>query len=108
MLLNKSEVRKLNLLYSCTKTVRWLTASSKGHRQSKLSDHVYPFLLFMDSGPRYRAEFRSIEDIVCDNIHFYCGLVCHIKKAILHFLSQFKLYRASKEMMTKQPVEYVN
>ena len=101
MLLNKSEVRKLNLLYSCIKTVRWLTAS-------KLNEHVYPFLLFMDSGPRYRVEFRSIEDIVCDNTHFYCGLVCHIKKAILHFLSQFKLYRASKEMMTKQPVEYVN
>ena len=34
-----------------------IAARLRGHKQRKLNDHVYSFLLFVSSGPRYQAEF---------------------------------------------------
>ena len=34
-----------------------LVARLRGHKQRKLNDHVYSFLLFVSSRPRYQAEF---------------------------------------------------
>ena len=34
-----------------------MAAKIKEHKQKKLNDHVYSFLLFVSSRPQYRAEF---------------------------------------------------
>ena len=38
-----------------------MAAWLRGHKQRKLNDRVYSFLLFVYSRPRYQAEFKYIE-----------------------------------------------
>ena len=38
-----------------------MAARLRGHKQRKLNDHVYSFLLFVPSKPHYEAEFLYIE-----------------------------------------------
>ena len=37
-----------------------MAARLRGHKQRKVNDHVYSFLLFVSSEPRYEAEFYYI------------------------------------------------
>ena len=34
-----------------------MAAKLRGHKERKLNDHVYSFLLFVSSRPHYQAEF---------------------------------------------------
>ena len=38
-----------------------LTMKPRGHKQKKLDNYVYSFLLFVSSGPRYQVEFLCFE-----------------------------------------------
>ena len=49
-------------VYSCNRPLFSSAARQRGHKQTKLNEHVYLFLLFVSSKPHYQAaEFRYIE-----------------------------------------------
>ena len=44
-----------------------MAAKLRGHKQRKLNDHVYSFLLFVFSRPHYQAEFNTSKVAFKDN-----------------------------------------
>ena len=75
-----------------------MAARLRGLKQRKLNDHVYSFLLFVSSKPRYQAEFQYIESgllqgIEAKPVHFRitcfgCSII-HCKK--IHKLCKIEI-----------------
>ena len=51
------EMKGKTFLVNFDKVKFSLAARPRGHKQRKLNDHVYSFLLFVFSRPHYRVEF---------------------------------------------------
>ena len=69
-----------------------LATRLRGHKQRKLNDHVYSFLLFVSSRPHYQADwFLYIESGLFEQTSYInglnCSCFCHILNILLTELS---------------------
>ena len=64
-----------------------LAARRRGHKQRKLNDHVYSFLFFMSSKPRYQAEFLNIKSGLLVILRFFYSLSTSQSSADIPFAS---------------------
>ena len=68
-----------------------MAARFRGHKQRKLNDHVYSFLLFVSSRPHYQTEFQYSESGRLFNrlgaSLYHCHTPLSIPKSDLRFLT---------------------